>query len=140
MLKSLITLTFISLLLLIQGCSSENDKNQDLNEMVVTNEFILTQTNNTQYTVLKVQEGFKIKEAQNKAILFNVFATWCPPCQGEAVHLSSLQDKFKDDLLILGVTVEEGIENEKLEAFKKQYRANFPIVNSAKLLFHNCNR
>lgn len=81
MLKSLITLTFISLLLLIQGCSSENDKNQDLNEMVVTNEFILTQTNNTQYTVLKVQEGFKIKEAQNKAILFNVFATWCPPCQ-----------------------------------------------------------
>lgn len=51
--------------------------------------------------------------------------------KGEAVHLSSLQDKFKDDLLILGVTVEEGIENEKLEAFKKQYRANFPIVNSA---------
>ncbi len=131
MLKSLITLTFISLLLLIQGCSSDNENTQELNEMVVTNEFILTQTDNTQYTVHKVKDGFKIKEAKGKAILFNVFATWCPPCQGEAMHLSSLQDKFKEDLLIIGVTVEEGIENEKLEAFKKEFRAKFPIVNSA---------
>lgn len=130
MLKSLLKITSISLLLLFASCSSDSEKAEELNEMVVTNEFVLTQTDKTQYTVLKVKDGFKIKEAKEKAILFNVFATWCPPCQGEAKHLSSLQEKFKDDLLILGVTVEEGIENEKLEAFAKEFHAKFPIVNS----------
>jgi len=131
MIKNLLNLTFLTLILLISGCSSDSDKAQELNEMVVTNEFILTQTDKTQYTVLKVKDGFMVKEAQDKIVLINIFATWCPPCQGEAVHLTSLQEKFKEDLLILGVTVEEGITNDKLETFKTQYRAKYPIVNSS---------
>jgi len=129
--KILLSTTILAFTLLIQGCSSDSDKTEELNEMVASNEYVLTQTDKTQHTILKVKDGFLLKEAREKVLLINIFATWCPPCQAEASHLSSLQEKFKENLVILGVTVEEGIENEKLETFKTQYRAKFPIVNSS---------
>jgi thiol-disulfide isomerase/thioredoxin len=131
MTKILLSTTILALTLLLQGCSSDSDDMQDLNEMVATNEYVLTQTDQTQHTVLKVKNGFLLKEAKEKVLLINIFATWCPPCQAEASHLSSLQEKFKKELIILGVSVEEGISNEKLEDFAKEYRAKFPIVNSS---------
>lgn len=98
--------------------------------MVSTNEFVLTELNNSQFVARKTKTGFTIEGAQGKAVLLNVFATWCPPCQAEATHLTSLQEKFKDKLLIIGITVEERIESAKLESFRGEFNAQYPIVNS----------
>lgn len=128
--KLLISSTLISIALLFQACSSD-DKDKDANSMVSTNEYVLTELNKTQYLVQKVKNGFTVDEAEGKVIIFDIFATWCPPCQAEATHLTSLQEKYKDDLLILGITIEEGITKEKLEAFKTEFNAQYPIVNSS---------
>ncbi|MDF1877840.1 TlpA family protein disulfide reductase, partial [Sulfurimonas sp. SAG-AH-194-L11] len=90
----------------------------------------LTGLDKTLYTVKKSPTGFSIKEAQGKVIILDIFATWCPPCQAEASHLSSLQKKYKDSLLVLGITVENDIENAKLQNFKTQYSADYALVNS----------
>ncbi len=129
MTKTLLTSTLLSLTLLLNACSS--DEKETPNAMVATNEYVLTELNKTQYTAHKTPTGFTIDGAEEKVILLDIFATWCPPCQAEATHLTSLQEKFKDELLIIGVSVEEGVEDAKLQAFRDEFNAQYPLVNSS---------
>ena len=136
MLKTALFSTFILLgTTLFVGCSSSETKSQDTNnakanEILATNEIILTDTQQKQYILKKTPQGYILKDNPKKLLILDIFATWCPPCRAEAPHLSSLAKKYKDDIIVLGVTIENGIENEKLDIFKKNYHANYPIVNS----------
>ena len=89
----------------ITGCSND-DSATDANNMVSSKEFVLTTLNNTQITVKEDTEGFYIDGQKDKLVIFDIFATWCPPCQASASHLSSIQDKYKDKVIIVGVTIE----------------------------------
>ncbi len=131
MIKMLLSSILFLSILFFQACSSnDNSEEQDVNTMVAANEYVLTELNKQQYVVKKELSGFSVEGAKGKVILLDIFATWCPPCQAEASHLASLQKKYKDDLLILGVTVEEGISDTKLQAFRDKYNAQYALVNS----------
>ena len=126
--KSILT-TLLALTLAFGGCSKE-DKTEEANSMISANEYILTALNNTQYVVKKESNGFILENAKGKVVIFDIFATWCPPCRASASHLSSLQKKYKDDLIIIGITIEDNIPNSKLQDFREQYTANYTLVNS----------
>ncbi|MEN8302445.1 MAG: TlpA disulfide reductase family protein [Campylobacterota bacterium] len=128
MLKTLILPTLLTITLFFQACSSDSDQNA--NDMVSSNEYILTAINNTQYIAKKGPDGFSVENTQGKVIIFDIFATWCPPCKAAASHLSSLQAKYKDKLVIIGVTIEDDILNEKLQEFREMYDAQYTLVNS----------
>ncbi|MDF1879313.1 TlpA family protein disulfide reductase, partial [Sulfurimonas sp. SAG-AH-194-C20] len=113
------------------SCSNDNTASDQANSILSTNEFILTGLDNMRYTVKKSPTGFSVKEAPGKVIIMDIFATWCPPCQAEASHLSSLQEKYRDSLLILGITIEDNIENLQLQEFRKEHNAQYPLVNSS---------
>lgn len=132
MLKTSILSILFSFSLLMQGCNNNEKviKKDTIIKTTPKNEFILTTLDNKHLTVQKKQNGFMIKELKNKIIIFDIFATWCPPCQKAASHLSSLQKKYKDDLVVIGLTIEENIPNINLEIFKKQHNANYTFVNS----------
>jgi len=128
--------SFLAFTLLFSACSKEETQQEDntqeeANAMLSSNEFILTSLANKQYVVKKSPTGFKVEGAKNKVIIIDIFATWCPPCQAEASHLASLQKKYPDSLLVLGVTVEDGIQNSKLQDFKAAYNADYTLVNSS---------
>ncbi|MCK9455413.1 TlpA disulfide reductase family protein [Sulfurimonas sp.] len=127
--KYILSLSIISVIF-FQGCSSDGDKSSNPNEMVSTKEYILTGVDKKQYVVKKEGTGFILKDADDKIIIFDIFATWCPPCRAAAPHLTSLQEKYKDDLVIIGVTIEDGIDNLKLQEFIDTYGAKYAIVNS----------
>lgn len=130
--KNLILSTLVVLTLLFSACSENKTETlEDANAMLSTNEFTLTSLENKQYTVNKGVDGFSVKDAKDKVIILDIFATWCPPCQAEASHLSSLQQKYKDSLLILGVTIENDISNQKLQDFSNKFNANYVLVNSS---------
>ncbi|ABB44122.1 putative lipoprotein thiredoxin [Sulfurimonas denitrificans DSM 1251] len=126
--KSILTLSIIATLL-FQGCSEDKTK-KEVNTMISTSEYVLTDLNNKQHVVKKVDKGFILAGAEDKIVIFDIFATWCPPCRGAAQHLSSLQEKYKNDLIIIGITIEDNIQNEKLAEFAKTYNANYILVNS----------
>lgn len=133
--KILLLSTIVTITLLLNGCSNGNEQNDSkdikkANSILSTNEYVLTSLNKTQYVVKKEANGFVVEGAKNKVIILDVFATWCPPCKAEASHLTALQKKYKDELLIIGITVEEDIENAKLESFRSNYDANYILVNS----------
>ena len=94
------------------------------------NEFKLTTTDNEKIVILKKDKGYILKDNPNKIIIFDIFATWCPPCRAEAKVLSNLENKYKKDVKIIGITIEEGIENSKLKEFAKSSNATYLLVNS----------
>ena len=76
-------------------------------------------------TLQKFDKGFKV-EGNDEAILFNFFATWCPPCKAEIPHLNNLSDKFKGKLKIVSVLMEDKSKDE-IDAFMKKFKINFGI-------------
>ena len=114
------TLFLISLLsaaLLFQGCGEDSPEEA----MLSTAEFTLTDTQGNSYTVEKKGANFELDGADDKVVLFDVFATWCPPCQAEVKHLGNLQKKYGDDLVIMGVTIEEDKSNAELDEFRTKF-------------------
>jgi thiol-disulfide isomerase/thioredoxin len=128
MFKKLATTLLLSSLVFFIGCS--NDEKQNANDLVSTNEYVLTGLDSKQYIVKKEASGFSLKGAEGKVVIFDIFATWCPPCRGAAPHLSSLQDKYKDDLIIIGLNIENKLPNSKLLEFRQTYDAHYTLVNS----------
>jgi thiol-disulfide isomerase/thioredoxin len=64
---------------------------------------------------------------RGKVVLVNFWATWCPPCRAEIPDLIALQNKYRDQLVVLGVSEDEG-PIEAVHAFANQYQINYPIV------------
>ncbi|MCJ7766658.1 MAG: TlpA family protein disulfide reductase [Thiovulaceae bacterium] len=125
--KRLLALSILLPLLFI-GCSSETSEEKN---MVASETFHLVDTKGVDYNVTKEGLNFYVKGHKEKVIMFDIFATWCPPCRAEAPNLTHLQKQHLDELLILGVTIEEGITNAALDAFKTKYGADYAIVNSS---------
>lgn len=69
-----------------------------------------------------------ITERGGKILLINVWATWCIPCREEFPDLVRLQNKYKDqlDIVALSVDYEDEIES-KIIPFLKENRVKFPV-------------
>ena len=64
---------------------------------------------------------------QNKAVLLNFWATWCPPCREEIPGLIKLQEAYRNkSFTILGVDV--GESQKKAAGFVEKTSINYPVV------------
>lgn len=126
--KSFLSLTIV-ITILFNGCSSS--KEEDANALLATNEFVLKDLLGAELRISKENGGFVLTSDKNKIIMLDIFATWCPPCQAEASHLSSLQEKYKGDLMIIGISIEDDITLAKLQEFQTQYNAHYTFVSSS---------
>jgi thiol-disulfide isomerase/thioredoxin len=130
MLKKSILPLALAIALLSQGCSNDNKEQVKEAKNISQNEYALTGLNKQSFTVIKETDGFRLKQAQGKVVLYDIYATWCPPCRSAASHLTSLQEKYKDDLIIIGISIEDDITDEKLLSFREQNNANYILSNS----------
>lgn len=69
------------------------------------------------------------RDWKGKVILVNFWATWCPPCREEIPAFVAMQEKYKDELLIVGVSMDEGSLDE-VRQFAREHKMNYPIVLS----------
>jgi thiol-disulfide isomerase/thioredoxin len=69
------------------------------------------------------------KEWKGKVTLVNFWATWCPPCRAEIPDLIKLQDKYRDQLQVIGISYDEGSVDD-VRQFVREHKINYPIVMS----------
>jgi thiol-disulfide isomerase/thioredoxin len=63
---------------------------------------------------------------KGKVILLNFWATWCGPCRAEIPSLVELQEQYADDLVVLGLSVDD--PPDKLVPYAAEFKMNYPIL------------
>ena len=82
---------------------------------------------NLDFTVKQLDgQDVKLSAYKGKVILLNFWATWCGPCKAEIPGFVELQAKYKDNLVILGFSVDDPAD--KAREFAKQYKINYPVL------------
>ena len=66
-------------------------------------------------------------DLRGKVVLVNFWATWCPPCRAEIPDLIKLQDKYRDKLIILGISEDE-VPPAEVKAFAVEQKMNYPVA------------
>jgi cytochrome c biogenesis protein CcmG, thiol:disulfide interchange protein DsbE len=64
---------------------------------------------------------------KGKVVLLNFWATWCGPCRAEIPSLIELQAKYKDQMQILGMDVDDEDETQ-VRAVVQGEGINYPVV------------
>lgn len=64
---------------------------------------------------------------RGKVVLVNFWATWCPPCRAEIPDLVDLQAKYKDDLVVVGISEDEA-PIDTVRAFVAEHKVNYFIA------------
>jgi thiol-disulfide isomerase/thioredoxin len=64
---------------------------------------------------------------RGKVVIVNFWATWCGPCRAEIPDLVKLQEKYRNQLQIIGVSEDEA-PPETVKRFAQEYHVNYPVV------------
>jgi thiol-disulfide isomerase/thioredoxin len=95
----------------------------------ISENFTLITTDEKFITLKSTVQGLDFEEFKGKkAVLVDVFATWCPPCIEELPILKELREKYKDDFEIVSVLFEKDKPITEILEFIKKYEINYPVT------------
>lgn len=96
--KIAVILSLTLLLGLLAGCQGEEQQQETEGSSL-----------NVQTTTLSGDAFTAADFADNKLTVFNVWATWCPPCVAELPHLQKVSEEFREDgVAVIGV-LQDGV-------------------------------
>jgi thiol-disulfide isomerase/thioredoxin len=64
---------------------------------------------------------------KGKVVLVNFWASWCGPCRAEIPDLIALQNKYRDKLVIVGISEDDGPVDD-VKRFIADQKMNYPVV------------
>jgi thiol-disulfide isomerase/thioredoxin len=64
---------------------------------------------------------------RGRVAIVNFWATWCPPCRAEIPALIALQEKYRKELAIIGVSEDEG-GADVVRKYAAEHHINYPIA------------
>jgi thiol-disulfide isomerase/thioredoxin len=123
-------------ILIFTGC---NDKPKEENTPPVKEYTTVEQSSYTiedistkaKYILKRKNGGFVVQGHEDKVVMFDMYATYCPPCRKEAPHLTDLQVKYSDKLLIIALNTFEDVSDLYIDdEFRFTYGAFYFISNS----------
>jgi thiol-disulfide isomerase/thioredoxin len=77
---------------------------------------------------------------QGKVVLLNFWATWCPPCREEIPELIDLQNRYKDRLHVIGISMDDPEEAGLVKKFAVRAGINYPIVMASREIIQEYGR
>lgn len=132
----LVILVFMGIL--FSGCDTKTtidgnviakSKDDVSNVEFISQSFMLITTDEKFISFRSTTQGLDFDEYKGKkAVLVDIFATWCPPCIEGLPTLIELKDKYKDDFEIVSVLFEKDKSKEEILEFISKHGINYPIT------------
>jgi peroxiredoxin len=69
----------------------------------------------------------RLSDYEGKAVLLNIFATWCGPCKMERPHLIELHSQYADKGLVI-LAISRGEKPDVVESWVRKNRLPFPVL------------
>ncbi|HJE03140.1 Thiol-disulfide oxidoreductase ResA [Aliarcobacter thereius] len=129
-----ILLIFISLFFTACEKKEKND-NKTIDEtpkFVKNNKFTMNTIDKAQINISIEDDKILLENSDNKIVLLNFFATWCPPCKAEIPSLVKLQETYKNDIIVVGLLLEDYKTDEEILNFAQSFDINYTITNSSR--------
>lgn len=70
----------------------------------------------------------KLKDFQNKVVVLDFWATYCPPCIEAIPHFLELQAKYPDDLVVIGLHVGGEEDRPKVPEFIEKLKITYLVA------------
>jgi len=71
-------------------------------------------------------ETIRLSDFRGKIVLLNDFASWCGPCIAETPHLVDLYNAEGDDIVFIGLNIEETESN--VANYRDEFNVPYPLV------------
>lgn len=78
----------------------------------------------------KADVDLDLNSYRGKVVYLDFWASWCVPCRKSFPWMNELQQKYKDDLVVIGVNLDQ--EKELADAFIQETSPEFKIVYDPK--------
>lgn len=111
------------------GCQKqETDNNIPVDENINVN--VVSDGKKAADFDLKTLDGksVKLSDYKGKIVIIDFWATWCPPCRKGVPDLISIQNEFKENVVVIGISLDQQNTIKDLNPFIKSYGINYPVV------------
>jgi len=71
---------------------------------------------------------WKLKQLEGKAVLINLWATWCGPCRSELPHFQKLYENTKESSVVQVISFNVDEEFGLVEPYMKEHGFTFPVL------------
>ncbi|MFQ6674350.1 MAG: TlpA family protein disulfide reductase, partial [Fidelibacterota bacterium] len=67
-----------------------------------------------------------LSDFQGKVVIVNFWATWCAPCREEIPGFVKLQERYRDDVVIVGISMDQDGPR-VVPPFVEKFGINYPV-------------
>lgn len=92
--------------------------------------FTLSDIQQKRHTLTINNQKITFHDIEKSIVVLNFFSTWSFPSRGEIPYFADLQKKYKKDLFIAGILINDVLYDHTLKEFISKYHANYFISNS----------
>jgi thiol-disulfide isomerase/thioredoxin len=119
----------ILLLLWASGCEEKSDQQTQADRQQVET-ISVRDVDNVEFKIDTMQNKIMVRRSEGKIVLLDFFASWCAPCRNMIPHMSALNEKYKEDLDIYGISMDDTQSSEDIKSFMRHHKVNYDVWNS----------
>ena len=125
LLKNLLAIILLILTTTLFGCEG---KSSQINKKV--DDYYFTYDEKAPDFKLLTLNGEEINltEYSGKIVILDFWATWCGPCRIGIPDLVSIQKEYKDEVVIIGISLDQPSTQDNIQPFIDYFGINYPIV------------
>lgn len=125
MLKNLITVMLLIMTTTLFGCEGKSSQIGKTPEAAGN----IDDEKAPDFTLLTLNgEEVKLTDYSGKIVILDFWATWCAPCRKGIPDLVSIQNEYKDEIVVIGISLDQPSTQRNIQLFIDHFGINYPVV------------